>query len=156
MFKCSNETEHFSYEDCVLSRIVKTEDGYIFEVEALIVKANNSQNSNFTDSYAGTTEIRFDKALITDIIKVGLKYFDADGKLIKEIPDESMPKTEWGSLIKSFDGNYLPSLEPEGGKVTVEVEMTEEDGSQGNSYLIVMKAADIVISWEKYLNRVQK
>ena len=59
MFKSIDETDKFSYTDCVISDIEKAEDGYIFNVEALIVKENNSQNSNFTESFAGPSKIKF-------------------------------------------------------------------------------------------------
>ena len=88
MFKSIDETDKFSYTDCVISDIEKAEDGYIFNVEALIVKENNSQNSNFTESFAGPSKIKFVDGKLKDIVKVGFKYYNADSVLIKEVPDE--------------------------------------------------------------------
>ena len=154
MFKSIDETDKFSYEDCVLTGIEKAEDGLIMDVEALIVRENNSQNTNFTESYAGPTAIKFVDGKITDIVKVGFKYYDADGRLIKEVPDEPVVKPQWESLIKTFDGNYLPALDKGDGRYTVEIEMSEDDGTQGNSYLLTIEASGVVITWDKYLNRV--
>lgn len=154
MFKSIDETDKFSYEDCVLIGIEKAEDGLIMDVEALIVRENNSQNTNFTESYAGPTAVKFVDGKITDIVKVGFKYYDADGRLIKEVPDEPVVKPQWESLIKTFDGNYLPALDKGDGRYTVEIEMSEEDGTQGNSYLLTIEASGVVITWDKYLNRV--
>ena len=42
MFKSIDETDKFSYEDCVLAGMEWAEDGILFEVEALIVRENNS------------------------------------------------------------------------------------------------------------------
>ena len=155
MFKSIDEIEKFSYADCVLSGFERAEDGIVFSAEALIVKENNSQNTNFTESYAGPSEIKFVSGKINDIVKVGFKYYNADGVLIKEVPDEPVNKLEWDSLIKSFSGNYLPSIEKKDSSYTVEVEMSEEDGTQGNSYLLKIEADSVIVTWEKYLNRVQ-
>ena len=88
MFKSIDEIDKFSYEDCVLTGMEWAEDGLIFEVEALIVKENNSQNSNFTESYAGPATIKLVDGRITDVIKTGFKYYDAEriimGKKMKE------------------------------------------------------------------------
>lgn len=156
MFKSINEYDKFSYDDCVLSNISNAEDGILLETEALIVKANNSQNSNFTESYAGPSVIKFENGKINRIRKAGFKYYNADNVLIKEVPDEEISKPLWGSLIKSFSGNYLPSIEKTDEGYLFEVEMSEEDGTQGNSYLIEVSCKDFIVTFEKYLNRVQK
>jgi len=154
MFKSIDETDKFSYEDCVLAGMEWAEDGILFEVEALIVRENNSQNSNFTESYAGPAVIKFVAGRITDVVRVGFKYYDADGQLLKTVPDENESPLVWESLFKKFPGNYLPALDKGDGVYTVEIEMSEEDGTQGNSYLLNIEASGVVITWDKYLNRV--
>ncbi len=154
MFKSIDEIHKFSYEDCVLTGMEWAEDGLLFEVEALIVKENNSQNSNFTESYAGPAVIKLVDGRITDVIKTGFKYYDADGQLLKTVPDEAESPLVWESLFKTFPGNYLPSLEAVDGGYIIEIEMSEEDGTQGNSYLLKLEASSVIVTWDKYLNRV--
>ncbi len=156
MYKSVNEIDRFSFEDCVLTEISKAGDGLLLSVEALIVKANNSQNENFTESYAGPSLIRFEGGTITSIYKAGFKYYNADGKLIKEVKDEEILKPEWGSLLKSFEGNFLPALEKTDEGFLLEIEMSEEDGNLGNSYLLNVKSEKVFITWEHYMNRVQR
>ena len=155
MFKSVNELDKLNFDDCVLTGIEKAEDGIIFNAEALIIKANNSQNENFTESYAGSSQIKFEKGAVKSEIKCGYKYYNADGKLLKELPDEPVAVPEWGSIFKSFEGNYLPCLDIEEGLYTAEIEMAEADG-QGDSYLIKIEAENVIVTWEKYLNRVSR
>ena len=154
MFKSIDEIDKFSYEDCVLTGMEWAEDGLLFEVEALIVKENNSQNTNFTESYAGPAVIKLVDGRITEVTKTGFKYYDADGQLLKTVPDEDESPLVWESLFKTFPGNYLPSLEAADGGFIIEIEMSEEDGTQGNSYLLKIEASSVIITWDKYLNRV--
>jgi hypothetical protein len=154
MFKSIDEIDKFSYEDCVLTGMEWAEDGLLFEVEALIVRENNSQNSNFTESYAGPAVIKLVDGRITDVIKTGFKYYDADGQLLKIVPDEAESPLVWESLFKTFPGNYLPSLEAVDDGYIIEIEMSEEDGTQGNSYLLKAEASSVIVTWDKYLNRV--
>lgn len=157
MFKSVNELNQLCFDDCAISNFEKAEDGLVINVEALIIKPNNSQNTNYTESYAGSTAIKISDAQIIGLCKCGYRYYDADGKLIKDIPDEPISELQWASLIKSFSGNYLPSLEKEGQEYLLEIEMTDEEyGCQGHTYLMRVKGTDITVTWDKYLNRVQK
>jgi len=67
-FRTINETETFSYQDCVIKEVHINSEAVSFVAEALIVKASNSQNSNYTDSYAGDTNITFIRSVIEKIV----------------------------------------------------------------------------------------
>ena len=54
-YKSVDELEHFRFDDCQIDTFAVTENGVELMVEALIVRADNSQNTNYTESYAGTT-----------------------------------------------------------------------------------------------------
>lgn len=156
MFKSIDELEHFSFDDCVLTNICKSEDGLVLEAEALIIKANNSANDNCTDSYAGPACIKIADGALKGLTKAGFKYYNADGVLIKEVPDAKISKLEWDSLIKTLPGNYLVSLIYENGVYEAEIEMAENDGTVGNSYLLNISGNSVTVTWDYYMNRVQK
>jgi len=156
-FHSHNEIDKFAYTDCVITGASKAEDGLIINLEALIVKANNSQNSNFTDSYAGDTECRISGIVYHKLSKIGFRYYDADDKLISETPDEELDlaNTDITELMKDM---YLYKLEKmdDGNLYHLEIETQEEDISiPSDSYELVFSADDIDISWDRYMNRVQ-
>ncbi len=62
MFKSINEVDKFRYDDCVINEVEIGDTSLCLRVEALIVKANNSQNSNYTESYADEAKILFTNA----------------------------------------------------------------------------------------------
>lgn len=154
MFKSTNEIEKFSFEDCVFSGFEKAEDGLVFELEALIVRANNSQNANFTDSYAGTAFLKFADAKIDAVLKAGYRYYDADGNLLKSVEDEPVPENDREPLYKILKGSYLVACDKTEKGYFLEIEMCEEDGV-GASYLLDIACNDAIVTWERYMNRVQ-
>ena len=83
-FQSVDELEHFSFRDCQINTFRVTEEGLFLEVEALIVKANNSQNTNYTESYAGTTRILFEDGKLLSGKKDGYKYYDANEVLLSD------------------------------------------------------------------------
>ena len=112
-YKSVNEIEQFSFDDCQITRLNVLENEIVIEVCALIVKRNNSQNTNYTDSYAGTTRISLKNAELCRVIKDGYKYYNADEVLIKEIPDEDVDEKDYKELFAKCENAYLYSMELE-------------------------------------------
>ena len=63
-FESVNEIDKFSFDDCVVKKFEVQEGQLYLELEALIVKAGNSQNTNYTESYAGPTTVRLKEGKI--------------------------------------------------------------------------------------------
>ena len=91
-FKSVNELQNFSFRDCTITRFEILKDPALvrMELEALIVEPRNSQNTHFTQSYAGTVYLRMTEASVLSVVKVGYRFYSADGKLLSETPDVPM------------------------------------------------------------------
>ena len=72
-YQSVNELEQFSFEDCRIKKMELLEDIIRMEMEALIVLPFNSQNTNFTESYAGDTVMRLLGAKVTGAVKEGYR-----------------------------------------------------------------------------------
>lgn len=133
-----------------------TEEGIRLELDALIVRANNSQNSNYTDSYAGETVCNLKKGKITSFIKAGYKYYDANDNLVEEKPDELMEVSD-KDIENILTDIYMPELEKnDDGTYTLVAEVISEDISENvDVYIVTIECEEVVITWEHYMNRVQ-
>lgn len=159
-----NEAENFSFEDCQISSARIGENHIEFEVEALIVKPNNSQNSNYTESYAGTTTIYMKGGKLLSGIKDGYKYYDANEVLQEETPDEELTLEQIRTMLKGSKGAYLYGIQlrkEEDGifYYTLGIEFVSEeayDTVPADSYQIEIACQKLMISWEFYMNRVQR
>lgn len=163
-FQSVDELEKFSFEDCRILNLSVNEEGVFFEVEALIVKAENSQNANCTDSYSDVTKIRLLGGKIVCGCLEGYKYYNANDVLINEIPDVALTASEISGLPGKVQGAYLISMEKREVKENtlpqayyVEIELAEEDdGSVSDTYRLEVNFDKAVVNWERYLNRVQR
>ncbi|MGN0436613.1 MAG: hypothetical protein ACI4D8_08295 [Wujia sp.] len=160
-FQSINEIEHFCFDDCVLTGFEVTGSQINLELEALIVRSNNSQNTNFTESYAGTTTVRLIGGRLISGVKDGLKYYNADGKLLSEIPDEKLSQKRLMDLPSEAVGAYLYSMEKDKEEnglfyYTLGIEFVDElDNTMSDSYRLMVSFEKAVFSWEHYMNRVQ-
>ncbi|MCR5736331.1 MAG: hypothetical protein K6G64_01615 [Eubacterium sp.] len=156
-FKAVDEINHFSFQDCQVVEAEVSLEGIRFQVEALIVRPENSQNTNFTESYAGTTEIRFIGGTITSGVKDGFKYYNADDVLIKEIPDTVLSEDEVSALLKKIEGAYLYEVKDEENEYILALEFVDESdfNTASDSYTLKVKAEKVIVEWDFYMNRVQ-
>ena len=160
-FKSVNEIEEFRFDDCVISCMEATDSDVRLQVEALIVKPRNSQNTNYTESYAGTTDIIFECGRIVSGVKDGYKYYNADEVLINEVPDTILSEAEIKELMTSCQGAYLYELEkkPEEDGLfycNLCIEFVDEaENTMADSYRLLVSFENAVFKWEHYMNRVQ-
>lgn len=156
-FKSVNEIDKFGYRDSYIEDMIFEDKCIVLMAEALIVKANNSNNSNYTDSYAGTSRISFSNGSVEKITKLGYKRFDANDNLLDSIDDKEVLLENKG-IIKICKGAYLTSIEQGDEKlVSVGIEIPDEDPTAiTDEYEIVLKCDEVIIEWDKYLNRVEK
>ena len=162
-YKSINEIEGFSYKDCRIAGFEVEKDCITLVLEALIVKKDNSQNTNYTDSYAGTTTARFIKGKITDGVKDGYKYYDANDVLINEVSDRELTEEELVKFPKQCENAYLYFLNKnDNGKeddmlsYSMGIEFEDEnEGTVSDSYCLNILFEKAVFEWDRYMNRVQ-
>lgn len=161
-FKSVNELETFTFKDCTISRFEVLPELVRFELEALIVEPRNSQNTHFTQSYAGTAYLRLTEAEVLSGVKVGYRTYDADGKLTGETPDETLTPEELSALPERSEGCFLPGIEvrPDGPEktavITVEFPPEEQyDTLPTESYEVTVRFKDLIVEWDFYMNKVE-
>lgn len=152
-----DEVKTFSFRDSYTVEAKISENSIVLQVEALIVKSNNSANSNYTNSYAGSTRIVFDDASIVKLIKLGYKRYDANDNLIEAIDDieEPFAAIDMEKLLgKVFLTGIVKDKETEN-TYHVTIELPDEDPCAITEERdVVIKCSKVRISWDEYMNRV--
>lgn len=161
MFKSENELDKFIFDDCVVNNVILTDTEMIFELEALIVGERNSQNTNFTKSYADTAKMVLSDVEINSMVIAGYKVYDADDNLVETIDDKEILVDEYSKHFDAMKGAYLYRVledSSEDGKFTYDIEIESAyDNVQdlrSDTYVINASFSKSLISWDRYLNRV--
>jgi len=161
-FQSVNEIEQFCFDDCVLSDMKVKPDEITLSLDALIVRKNNSQNTNYTESYADTTKVILENAKLDKVLKDGYKYYDANEVLQREVPDVELSVLEIDALLASVEGAFcygIDRIEEKDGTFfyTISIEfMDEEEQTVGDSYRFFVSFTKAVFTWDRYMNRVQR
>ena len=161
-FVSKNELGLFDFSDCRISNVKCDGNMLEFTLESLIVLENNSQNSNYTKSYADTTIMTLKNCTIQSAYIAGYKVYDANDNLVEQIDDISVEKTEYKKMIEGFKDSYLCRVmkcESDQGYVyELEVEQEGEEQFQdlrSDMYVVKVEFLEAVCEWDRYLNRVQ-
>lgn len=182
MFQSTNELDKFSYNDCVIKAVTIRESTIALQVEALIVEPDNSQNTNYTRSYAGDSSITYTQGQIFKVVKEGYRYYDANDVLQEEVPDAVLSEEEITTLLTQLTDTYLYDIQmvkPEdvkdspilaGGEpdasnslernfCVLGIEFPPEDPNdlslRTDSYQIMVAYGSVTVQWERYMNRVE-
>lgn len=156
-FESVNEPMQLGFDDCVM-HFIKSGEDVLIEAEALIIKAYNSQNQNYTDSYADTSELLFKKGRIQSIVREGYKQYDAMDRLVHETMDETIKEEDYDKVMKEFQNAYLFSLCQKENEYMLRIEIPMEEDSPkpcNDTYEISIIADAFKVSFDRFLNRVQ-
>lgn len=159
IYKSVDELDHFSFRDARIEKCERLEKGLLLELEAVIVCADNSQNSNFTDSYAGPLHLRLLGAQIQKAVKEGYKYYDANDVLLEEVPDTPLTEEETDALLKGCSGYDLfdvVKVEDSQNDTGKQLYLFGVDKDEDTTYWLQIVFEKAVAERDKYLNRVQK
>ena len=161
-YQSIDEIETFSFEDCRICKFQVKENQIYMELEALIVKPDNSQNTNYIESYAGITVAKFIGGKILSGVKDGYKYYDANDVLLNEVPDKPLTEKQLVEFPETCKGAFLFSMAKAKQEnnlyyydMGIEFE-DEEDNTAADSYQLQICFEKAVFTWENYLNRVQR
>lgn len=161
-FVSRNEIGQFDFTDCRITSVTQNGADMEFELESLIVLENNSQNSNYTKSYADTSKMTLKESIIESIMIAGYKTYDAYDNLVSEVADKVIEEKQYGEVLTHIKGSYLYRMVKvsEDEKLTYDLEIEElgEDGLldlRNDTYVIRVTFTECIIEWDKYLNRVQ-
>ena len=157
-YRSINELDKFDFRDTVVHKLQISENMLVAELEAVIVQADNSQNSNFTKSYAGDLIMTLQGAILQKAIKEGYKYYDANDVLKEVVPDITLSEKELEQIIRSIDGAYMWAVVP----VKEEENTTGHylyqlgiDRDEETTYWLQVEFEEAILTWDRYMNRVQ-
>lgn len=154
-FISKNELDKLDFSDCVCTEFKREGDTISLSLEGLIIKANNSQNANFTDSYSDVTICKLEGVEVLAVLKEGYTRYDANDNVIEEVLDDPIAPSEYEKLYELLKESYLVRFFRTKEDYLMEFELPCEDGDMPDAYEFRVDASSVTFTWDKYLNRVQ-
>lgn len=157
-YKSRNELDKFDFKDAVVHKFAIEDHTITVALEAVIVKAENSQNSNYTNSYAGDLVMTLEGAALSKAIKEGYKYYDANDVLKETVPDTPLSEEELKEILRTIDGDYLWAVVPVNDRENTTGHYLYQigiDRGEDTTYWLQIEFDNALLTWDRYMNRVQ-
>lgn len=160
-FKCVNEMNHLSFDDSELLDFKIEERTIAFSFNGATVKAKNSQNGRFQDMYCGEIILQMKNAEIVRLVKEGMKYYDADGELLKEIPDVDIPVLERQMVLQRLSRGKVFTVVTDSVASGYAYEFgidvpREEDDEEVDTFWLCITCDETKAMWERYCSPAEE
>ena len=160
-FKCVNEMEQLSFDDAQIKELEIAQTLIQFTFNGATIKAGNSQNGRFEDMYCGEIILQLKNAEIARLMKEGLKYYDADGNLQKEIPDEDVPSPAQQTVLNRLASGTVFTVVTDAVENGYAYEFgidvaREDDEEETDTFWLCRRCDETKAMWERYCNPVEE
>jgi len=152
-FISKNELDHFGFEDCICREFQREGDTIRLTLEALIVKAEHSQNGNYADCHADITACTMENVEIIAVLKEGYTRYDANDNVVEEVMDEPIAPCDYADIYKKVANSYLIRFFRTKEDYLLEFEVPAEEGGMPDAYEFRIDATKVTFQWEKLINR---
>ena len=152
-YKCVNDLDKFSFRDAQMKKCEYNPGLMNWEIVGAVAKYNNPSNDTMVDRYIDTTYVRLKNPVITKFILEGAKYYDANGVLQKEVPDQEIPKEDYQKIFGLLTDVCIfvitPKAASQGGQFCCEVAVDVEE----DTYWFEVEYEKVILEWEHLLNK---
>lgn len=160
-FRSVNELSQLGFDDAVIISFKYEEEMLEFTFQGALVRAKNSQNARFQDMYCGEIILQLDNAKIARIVKEGMKYYDANGELQREIPDEDIPAPAQLRVLQRISGGTVfTTVEDdvkEGYAVEFGIDVPKEDEEDAvDTFWLCVTFDKSVACWDRYCSPAEQ
>lgn len=154
-FRCTNEMEQLCFDDSEILELKLEERQMEFTFNGAMIKAGNSQNARFQDMYSNTIVLQLENVEIVRIMKEGMKYYDANGVLQKEIPNEDVPAPAQTAVIKRLAKGkvftVVTAAKESGFAYEFGIDVPQEDDEEEvDTFWLCVTCEKTIAKWERY------
>jgi len=154
-FNAKDELKQISFEDSEILDFYMDHEKVEFRFNGATIKAGNSQNARFQDVYCGEIKLALEGAKLARLVKEGMKYYDPDGKLLEEIPDQDMEKEDQDQVLARLkEGKVFTTVEApvkEGQGIEWGIDLPKkEDPEEVDTYWLCFTYQSSHASWDRY------
>lgn len=158
-FQVKDEMNTVSFDDSAVEDLKVEGDTIVFSFGGAVIKAKNSQNTRYQDMYCGAIELRLLEAAIVRLVKEGYKYYDANGNLQEEVPDEDVPKSSWQDALERCGGGRVFTLVEDETDTGFAYEFgvdvpNQKDEDKTDTYWLCIRFGHAILMWDRFCGPV--
>lgn len=145
-YQTQNELEHFIFGEAVIEDFRPSPGGFTLLLDNVRILPENSTNRDIRTMRCNEMTLKVENGKIAGLFEESYKVYDADLRLIQEMPERPIPGQEWDDALTKLLGCELDELRQESGRYVVCIR------GEDHTYRLELEGTGDRESWEKYLN----
>lgn len=146
-YETTNEFEHFDFGQAVIGDIEVFKDTLRLCLDNVMIRPENSKNRDIRLMRTNGLILSFQEVVYERFAREGLKYYDANGKLLREEEDEVLDLFTFPNLRDFVAGAKLVVCEKDGDRYAISF-----DGADEYPYDLIFTAALNAQSWDRFMS----
>lgn len=123
--------------------------------EGAVIRSDNPNNTRFEDMYCVLLELVLDQVEMKSFCLQGYKYYDADGRLMNQIPSRPLSGEEQQKAMIAGDDAWIFRLEEDPAAQIYRLIYDKEDEGQVRTYELEFTFNGSRASWERFSGPVE-
>jgi len=144
-YQTENEFLHFKYDEAQIADVEVLSDAFHICLDNVLILPENSCNRDIRTMRCNGLILRFRPMEVKSIIKEGYRYYNADGKLTREDPDEELGADRLSEILKVMPEGYVVSFQNEDGYILT------FDGTDESTYVLSIACDSDLEEWDRFL-----
>ena len=150
-YQTRNEFEHFTYEEARIGDVERLGSIFHLWLDNAGILPENSCNRDIRKMRCNAMCFKILDASIVKLVEEGYRYYDANGKLLREDPDRELAPLEYADRLALLREGWIVSFErktqEEGFLYTLAA-----DGSDEKTYCITISGSGDEQEWDRFLS----
>lgn len=151
-YQTRNEFEHFVYSDGQIGSVEITSGFFHLWMDNIGILPECSANRDIRQMRCNSMLFRIENMKLEAFVLEGYRYYDANGKLLREDPDREVAPEEYEASLKSLAEGYMVSLEKTPAEDGRFIYTLVADSSEDSTFCITISGTADVEEWDRFLS----
>lgn len=140
--------EDFSFAEAVIFDVDCCFSHLKLQLANVTILSSNANNRDIMNMRTNDLILTFEEPIFLSIIEEGYKIYDANEKLVQEIPDKIISKEEHNAILQTLPESYIYSIEVLSKEHCI---ITTDSSVDKNGYRIELTFQHSVAQWDRFL-----
>ena len=146
-----NEFSNFIYDKAQIAELEVTPGGFHLWLDNVGILPENSCNRDIRRMRCNGMLLRITNPRLTSFVEEGYRYYDANGRLMREDEDRQLELLEYEEHYKVFAEGYVVSLERRQEEERL-IYTLVADGNDEHTYCLTIEGSSDVEEWDRFLS----
>ena len=155
-FRTVNDLKTIQINEMNLTSIKLADNTLSLALEGAVIKADNPNNNRYQDVYCTQMELVFTQVQLRGFCLQGFKYYDADGRLLNEVPSRTLTDEERAAALDLPSGAWVFALEccdPDQKLYRLIYDVDDDDSTK--TYELEFTFGGSTATWERFAGPVE-